>query len=195
METIQGWEFAHSLICSFRSNQMSNLSDSLRLLKTNEHLWANRAGHSRQWATVSESLRSLMTTERPWASRSAHDKWALWANCSGRSPKMSNPLRSLTKNEQMSESLVFLTNRSFAHFFAKNTQFAQKTNERISSPETISWIENLKFKNLMTHSLTLDKYRLGRTDDPTLERPDSSKPLTQILFHFCRRMVTFIGWR
>ena len=40
----------------------------------------------------------------------AHQKWAT----------MSELLKSLTKKEQMSESLVFLANRSFAHFFAKN---------------------------------------------------------------------------
>ena len=47
---------------------------------------------------------------------------------------MSKSLRLLTKTEQMSESLVFLANRSFAHFFAKNERFAQKTDERIPSP-------------------------------------------------------------
>ena len=45
---VQGWEFAHSLIahsliCSNRSDQMS---DWLRLLRTNERLWANPSGCS-----------------------------------------------------------------------------------------------------------------------------------------------------
>ena len=44
-----------------------------------------------------------------------------FAHRSGRSPKMS-------------ESLVFLVNRSFAHFWAKNERFARKTDERIPSP-------------------------------------------------------------
>ena len=47
---------------------------------------------------------------------------------------MSKSLRLLTKTEQMSESLVFLANRSFAHFFAKNERFAQKTDEQIPNP-------------------------------------------------------------
>ena len=64
-----------SLICSFRSNQMS---DWLRSLKTNEQLWANCSGRSEEmsnreqiaqvaqdkWATMSDSLRSLRGNER-----------------------------------------------------------------------------------------------------------------------------------
>ena len=78
--SIQGWEFAHSLIAHW-----------LIFLKSNERLWASRSDRSRQmsdreriaqvaqrkWATTSESLRSLKTTERPWAI------------CSGRSEEMS----------------------------------------------------------------------------------------------------------
>ena len=47
---------------------------------------------------------------------------------------VSESLRLLTKTEQMSESLIFWANRSFAHFFAKNERFAQKTDERIPNP-------------------------------------------------------------
>ena len=47
----------------------------------------------------------------------AHQKWATMSNL-------------LTKNEWMSESLVFSANRSFS-LFANNEQFAQKTDERI----------------------------------------------------------------
>ena len=47
---------------------------------------------------------------------------------------VSKSLRSLTKNDLMSESLVFLATRSFAHFYAKNERFAQKTDEKIPSP-------------------------------------------------------------
>ena len=57
--------------------------------------------------------------------------------------KMSESLRSLTKNEGMNESLIFLreslifwTNRSFAHFWAKNEQFARKTRWANSQPWT-----------------------------------------------------------
>ena len=44
---------------------------------------------------------------------------------------VSESLRSLTKNDQIA---LFFVNRSFAHFFAKNEQFAQKANEQIPSP-------------------------------------------------------------
>ena len=50
----------------------------------------------RKWATVSESLRSLKTNERPWAIRSG---------CSEEMSDVSESLISLTKNEQMSDSL------------------------------------------------------------------------------------------
>ena len=90
--------------------------------------------------------------------------WAMWANCLGCPPKMndvSKLLRSLTKNERpwvicpgcspkMSESLFFLANHSFAHFFAKNKQFAQRTDERIPNPEK-NKIKFIKF----SHSVTI----------------------------------------
>ena len=47
---------------------------------------------------------------------------------------LSKLLRSLTKNERMSELLVFLSESLIAHIFAKNEQFAQKPDERIPSP-------------------------------------------------------------
>ena len=66
----------------------------------------------------------------------AHQKWAIWANGSGRSLKisdhkrfaqvahqkratMSQLLRLLTKNERMSESLVFLSESLIRSFFPK----------------------------------------------------------------------------
>ena len=81
-----------------------------------------------------------------------HSFWAKWVNCSGRSGQMSNPelfaqvaqkewaivsesLRSLTKNQQMSESLTYWGNRSFAHFLAKNERFPPKFDERMPNPE------------------------------------------------------------
>ena len=42
--------------------------------------------------------------------------------------------RLLTKNERMSESLIFLANEQFAHFSQENKWFAQKTDERIPNP-------------------------------------------------------------
>ena len=58
----QGWEFAHllivhSLIHSFRSNQMSDCEGFPQIAQN-------------KWATVSELLRSLKTIEQPWANRS-----------------------------------------------------------------------------------------------------------------------------
>ena len=51
---MQSWEFAHSLISSFRSNQMSNCKQFAQIAQDN-------------WVTVSKSLRSLRGNERPWA--------------------------------------------------------------------------------------------------------------------------------
>ena len=72
---------------------------------------------------VSESLRSLTKNERcEQIAQVAHQKWAMWANRSGRSPKMSDvseSLRSLTKNERMSESLIFLSESLICSFLGK----------------------------------------------------------------------------
>ena len=158
----QGWELAHLLrslksneplwaICSDRSGQMSDCERIAQVAQVKR-------------ATVSKSLRSLMINERSlkkiWlkscflyvkniknrAIRSFHlFYWAMWANCSGPSPKMSNherfahvahqkratkskSLRSLTKNERIT---CF-----FRSFFRKNKRFAQKTDERIPSPDS-----------------------------------------------------------
>ena len=62
---------------------------------------------------VSKLLRSLTKNEQTWAIRS------------DRSPKMS----------EWVNRLFFWANHSFAHFFAKNERIAQKTNERIPSPD------------------------------------------------------------
>ena len=84
-----------------------------------------------KWAIVSDSFRSLKTNER------------LWANRSGRSPKMSyvsESLRSLTKNERprairsgrsqkMSKWVncsFFWANRSFAYFLQKTSNSLRK---------------------------------------------------------------------
>ena len=77
-----------------------------------------------KWATVSDSLRSL-----------------------SRKAIVSESLRSLSKNEWMSESLTFWANRSFAHLFGKNEQFAPKFNERIPKPvwRTTGWCKNFMY--------------------------------------------------
>ena len=64
MSEEQGWKFAHShiahsLICSFRSRQMSDCERFAQVAQD-------------KWVTVSESLRSLMTNERLWAICSGH---------------------------------------------------------------------------------------------------------------------------
>ena len=56
-------------------------------------------------------------------------KWAMWANRSFRSPKMS----------EWVNCSFFWANRSFAHFLTKNERFARKSNERIPSPGCRSW--------------------------------------------------------
>ena len=60
----QDWEFAHSLICSFRSNQMSG--DCERFAQISQDKWATQ----RKWAIVSDSLRSLRGNEQ--SERIAH---------------------------------------------------------------------------------------------------------------------------
>ena len=148
----QGWEFAQ-----IAQIKWATVSDSLRLLRISERLWANRSGRSCQ---KSDSLRlpilneqmskSLIFSERIahllFRSQKTSDSlkkiwlksyflyvffkisdslllsflWAMLANCSCCSLKMSDvseSLRSLTKNERMSESLVFWANRLCAHFF------------------------------------------------------------------------------
>ena len=70
--------------------------------------------------------------------------------CSFLMSDVSASLRLLTKNEQMNELLVFLANRSFAHFSQKNERFAQKTDERIPSPDSIVYLLlGLPFINLL----------------------------------------------
>ena len=81
----------------------------------------------------------------------AHQKWAMWTNRSGCSPKMSDherfaqfahqkwatmseSLRSLTKNEQMSESLVFLSKSLIRSFFRKKRAICSENRWAISQP-------------------------------------------------------------
>ena len=78
-----------------------------------------------------------------WIAQVAHQKWAMWANRSGCSPKMSDPerfaqvaqskwaivresLRSLTKNEWMSELLVFLSKLLICSFLGKKQAICLK---------------------------------------------------------------------
>ena len=99
---IFGWkseQIAHfRSFCSFRSNQMSDVSESLISLKSNE-----------RFAQVPQRKSAIV----------------------------SKLLRSLTKNEWMSELLIFWANCSFARFWTKNERFARKSNEPIPSPAKI----------------------------------------------------------
>ena len=61
----------------------------------------------------------------------------MWANRSGHSPKMSDvskSLRSLTKNERMSESLVFLSESIIRSFFRRKRPISSENRKRIPSP-------------------------------------------------------------
>ena len=95
LSVTQGWEFAHSLIRSFHSNQMSDCE------------WIAQVTQDK-WATVSESIRLLMTNQGPWANRSGrspkmsdHEQFAQVAH--QKLATMSESLRLLTKNEPVSE--------------------------------------------------------------------------------------------
>ena len=104
-----------SLIPSFL---VGDVSESLRSLTKNERCERITQVAHQKWATMSDLLRSLTKNKQPWANRS------------GRSPKMS----------EWANRSFFWANRSFAHFFAKNEWFAQKTDERIPSPENVMLI-------------------------------------------------------
>ena len=66
---------------------------------------------------LSELLMSLTKNERcEQITQVAHQKWAT----------MSDSLRSLTKNEQMSKSLVFLSESLIHSFFAKKSDLLRK---------------------------------------------------------------------
>ena len=64
-------------------------------------------------------------SDHEWFAHIAQGKWAI----------VSESLRSLTKNEWMSESLIFLSKSLIRSFLGKNEQFARKTDEWIPSPD------------------------------------------------------------
>ena len=103
--------FGNLLICSFAQIaqiKWATVSDSLRSLRTNERLWANRSG------------RSCQKSDWEWIAQVAHDKWST----------VSNSLRLIHDNwvnEQI--AYFFWANCLFALFsllLSKNEQFAQK---------------------------------------------------------------------
>ena len=122
---------AHSLICSFYLLKSNERLWAIRSDRSRQMSYRERIAHDK-WATVSDSLRLFMINGwmskllkkcwlkkykiffsvcfiyvflfTKWVIRSFPlFKWAMWANPSGRSPKMSDvseSLRPLTKNER-----------------------------------------------------------------------------------------------
>ena len=103
-----GNSLIHSLlICLFAQItqiKWETVSNLLRSLRTNEPLWANRSGCSCQ------------KSDREQIAQVAHDKRAT----------VRDSIRSLIINEQISKSLVFWANCSFALSLTKIKPFAQK---------------------------------------------------------------------
>ena len=96
MTSGQGWEFAHSLMLTpsfaqFAQIKWATVSDSLRSLKTIERQWGNCSGRSEE---MSDREQFAQVTQR---------KWAMWANRSFRSPKMS---KWVNRSFFLSESLI-----------------------------------------------------------------------------------------
>ena len=87
------------------------------------------------WAIRSQSLISSERCER--IAQVARQKWAMWANRSGRSPKMIDWVN----------CSFFWANRSFTLFWAKNQQFARKTDERIPSPDFYTFLGHKWWKS------------------------------------------------
>ena len=76
---------------------------------------------------------------------------------------VSESFRSITKNEQMSDSLVFLSESLI--FFAKNDGFAQKTDERILSPESSTFFcIPTVHKSVQRTLISYDSYDISRLD-------------------------------
>ena len=80
---LQGWEFAQCSFAQIAQIKQATVSYLFRSLMTNEQLWANRSG------------RSCQKSNREWITQVAHDNW----------DTMSDSLRLLMINEQMSDSL------------------------------------------------------------------------------------------
>ena len=144
--------------CSGRSPKMSDVRKSLvfcangSFAQVAHDKWANEGFAQKILAKKSKILFFSMFYIRfsylkQLAICSFPHFWrAMWANRSGRSPKMSESLRSLTKNEWLWANRLFL--EGIAHsliFFAKNERFAQKTDKRIPSPvsnppSSLEWV-------------------------------------------------------
>ena len=239
------------------------MSDCERFDRIAQEKWAtvraNRSGRSYQksnceqitqvahdkWATVSDSLRLLTKNEQMSDSLNNNNncfiyvfyfkklairssplfKWAMWANRSGRSPKMSDVsklLRSLTimsDHEQFAqvahqkwtnEQITWFFER-IAHWliFRKNEHFAQKTDERIPSPVIkLQYRTNAKSKrNIYILWVLIERRIESFTEDIFLLKLNELGPWTKQInlqfqnFHYRTETKTFktvsslIGWR
>ena len=77
-----------------------------------------------------------------WIAHFAQIIWAMWANRSGCSPKMSDHKRfAHGHSEEMTDREQIV---QVAHFLTKNEQFARKSNERIPSPALNTSLVSIK---------------------------------------------------
>ena len=91
-----------------------------------------------------------------WIAQVAHQKWAMWANHSGRSQKMSNherftqvsqrkwaivskSLKLLTKKERMSESLIFFEQIAHSLTFGEKKRAIRWENRWANSQPWLAW--------------------------------------------------------
>ena len=96
--TLQGWEFALTLICSFSFAHLlfalslirSILFHSKSLRLKSDHEWFAQVAHDKR-VTVNVSLSSLLTKERPWA---------ISSGCSGQKSDVGELLSSLMTKER-----------------------------------------------------------------------------------------------
>ena len=101
-------------------------------------LWAmcvNCSGRSLKMSNVSKSLRSLTKNERPWA---------ICSGGSGRSEEMSDHERIAQvayQNEQMSESLVFLSQSLMRSFLGKKLAIRSENRWAKSQP----WMDMCRY--------------------------------------------------
>ena len=90
--------FAHCSFAQIAEIKWATVSDTLRLLRTNERLWANRSG------------RSCIKSDHEKITQVAHDNWAI----------MSDSLRSIMIDERMSDLLTNIwLSRIFWYVFCR----------------------------------------------------------------------------
>ena len=139
------------------------------------------------WAIRSQSLISSEHCER--IAQVAQQKWAMWANRSGRSPKMSDHEQfahiaqrkwaSWANRSGRSPKMIdwvncsfFWANRSFTLFWAKNQQFARKTDERIPSPDFYTFLGHKWWKSGQENLLNFFFSMLYEKDIKNLFEPN-----------------------